>query len=178
MNEKIINRLFTYLKQKDTPHTRFEKEIGLSNGYLRVQEKRNADLGESVICKIIDNCLDMNIIWLLTGRGSMLNENIAPQTTESTFAPSDAVALRLMDKLDEKDTLLKEKDAENKQLQTELRLMEKELTTFKALHSEYESQSDKITLAFPSDSLEGSIQDSLPMRKPATSSGKSSAGKM
>ena len=63
MEEKIISRLFTYLKSKSIPHTRFEKEIGLSNGYLNTQLKRNSDLGEGIIRKIIDNCLDVNPLW-------------------------------------------------------------------------------------------------------------------
>lgn len=76
MEEKIINRVFMYLKDKGIPHTRFEKDLGLSNGYLKQQEKRNADLGESVIRKIIDNCLDIDALWLLTGKGSMTNNNM------------------------------------------------------------------------------------------------------
>jgi len=72
MDEKIISRLFKYLENKGIPHTRFEKEIGLSNGYLKTQLRRNADLGEGVIRKIIDNCLDINLDWLLIGKGDML----------------------------------------------------------------------------------------------------------
>lgn len=74
MEEKIISRLLDYLAVKDIPPTRFEKNIGLSNGYLNTQKKRNADLGESVIKKIIDYCLDVNIEWLITGQGNMLKE--------------------------------------------------------------------------------------------------------
>ena len=59
--QKIIHRIFQYLDYKGIPHTRFEKEIGLSNGYLNTQLKRDADIGESVIVKIIDYCLDINI---------------------------------------------------------------------------------------------------------------------
>lgn len=70
--EKIIHRLFKYLKYKNIPHTRFEKEIGLSNGYLMTQFRREADLGEGIIIKIIDNCRDIDPLWLLTGKGKML----------------------------------------------------------------------------------------------------------
>jgi hypothetical protein len=73
--QKIIHRTFQYLDYKGIPHTRFEKDIGLSNGYLKVQLKRNADVGESVINKIIDYCLDINPIWLLTGKGEMLKND-------------------------------------------------------------------------------------------------------
>lgn len=77
MQDKIIVRLFAYLKLKGIPHTRFEKEVGLSNGYLKIQLRRNADLGESVINKIIENCLDLDAVWLLTGKGDMI-KNMTP----------------------------------------------------------------------------------------------------
>lgn len=100
MDEKIISRLFTYLKYKSIPHTRFEKEIGLSNGYLNTQLKRNSDLGESVIKKIIDNCLDVDTIWLLTGRGSMLKEDTKPSQVDcepSVYANTDLVRIPVVD---------------------------------------------------------------------------------
>lgn len=101
MGEKIISRLFTYLKSKSIPHTRFEKEVGLSNGYLNTQLKRNSDLGEGVIRKIIDNCLDVNPLWLLTGRGSMLNEDKMEQLTSHIDNPlmcnEDIVRIPIVD---------------------------------------------------------------------------------
>lgn len=36
---KAINRVFEYINAKGLKPTRLEKEIGLSNGYLRTQEK-------------------------------------------------------------------------------------------------------------------------------------------
>lgn len=71
---KIINRLYQYFEFKGIKPTRFEKEIGLSNGYLGNQLKRSADLGESIVYNIVKNCRDLNIIWLLTGEGEMLNQ--------------------------------------------------------------------------------------------------------
>lgn len=64
---KAIERVCAYLKEHSIPPTRFEKEHGLSNGYLNTMMKRQADLGESVILKIIEACPDMDLQWLLTG---------------------------------------------------------------------------------------------------------------
>ena len=79
MDEKIINRVFKYLEHTDVPHTRFEKEIGLSNGYLKKMLTSNADVGEGVLLKIIENILHVNVRWLVTGKGNMFPyENSAP----------------------------------------------------------------------------------------------------
>lgn len=69
---KAIDRLYNYLEYKDIRPTNLEKEIELSNGYLSIQKKRNADIGESVLRKITDYCRDLNPTWLLTGEGDML----------------------------------------------------------------------------------------------------------
>lgn len=69
---KIIDRVFQYLDYKRVKPTRFEKNIGLSNGYLGLQYRRKADLGEGIIIKIIENCRDMSPIWLILGKGEML----------------------------------------------------------------------------------------------------------
>ncbi|WP_316632640.1 S24 family peptidase [uncultured Flavobacterium sp.] len=72
---KAIERFYQYLEYKGIKPTRFEKDNGLSNGYLGTQLKRNGNLGEDILNKIIDNCLDLNPVWLLTGRESMIKIN-------------------------------------------------------------------------------------------------------
>ncbi len=88
---KSIERLFKYLEYKGIKHTRAEKDWGLSNGYLNTQLKRNADLGESALRTIIDNCLDLSPEWLLLGRGEMLNETIVDKKNGNILseAPTD-----------------------------------------------------------------------------------------
>ncbi|TPG37526.1 helix-turn-helix transcriptional regulator [Flavobacterium pectinovorum] len=69
---KAIERFYQYLEYKGIKSTRFEKDNGLSNGYLGTQLKRNGNLGEEILNKLINNCLDINPAWLLTGKGSMV----------------------------------------------------------------------------------------------------------
>jgi phage repressor protein C with HTH and peptisase S24 domain len=69
---KSIERFFQYIEYKGIKPTRFEKDFKLSNGYLGTQLKRKGDLGETILNQIIDNCLDLNPDWLLTGKGTML----------------------------------------------------------------------------------------------------------
>lgn len=74
---KAIARLKQYIDYKGLTNSSFEKKNDLSNGYIATQIKRNADLGESILIKILDNCLDLNPLWLLTGNGTMLKEEEA-----------------------------------------------------------------------------------------------------
>lgn len=70
---KAIDRLYQYIDFKGIKPGPFEKQIGLSNGYLSKQLNRNADLGEGIITKIIENCPDLSPLWFLMGTGEMTN---------------------------------------------------------------------------------------------------------
>jgi len=75
---KAIDRLYKYIDYKGIKAIPFEKEIGLSNGYLGKQLKRGADLGEGILIKIIENCPEINPEWLLVGNGEMLKSEKDP----------------------------------------------------------------------------------------------------
>ena len=89
---KAIERLIQYIQYKGLNNRTFEKNNLLSNGYLAVQLKRNADLGEGILNKILDNCLDINPEWLLTGKGSMLKDVKAKIKNSDTLIPLVSVA--------------------------------------------------------------------------------------
>jgi hypothetical protein len=69
---KAIERLIQYIEYKGLNKRTFELDNDLSNGYLGKQLLRNADLGEGVLLKILENCPELNAEWLLTGKGEML----------------------------------------------------------------------------------------------------------
>ncbi|MGQ1934979.1 S24 family peptidase [Ornithobacterium rhinotracheale] len=75
---KAIERIKQVIESKGLSNSTFEQAANLSNGYISKQLKRNADLGEGIMNKILDNCPEISAEWLLTGRGEMLkseNEN-------------------------------------------------------------------------------------------------------
>ncbi len=74
---KAIDRLYFYLESQDIKPTVFEREIGFSSGYLSNMKKRNADIGESLMNKVVDYCHLLSAEWLLTGRGDMLKDPVA-----------------------------------------------------------------------------------------------------
>lgn len=91
----------------------------------------SADIKVSFLCKI-SKALHKSIYFLLDGQDfyKETSDEFKSHGTEKVQSmPSDAVALRLMEKLDEKD-------AKIDQLQSELRSMEKELAVLKAQHPE------------------------------------------
>ena len=96
---KAINRVIHYIDNKGINNSSFEKICGLSNGYLGTQLKRNADLGEGVLNKILDNCLDMSPEWLLTGKGSMLKDEAIKGTPVEVVAPIKVEGKSLMPKV-------------------------------------------------------------------------------
>ena len=111
---KAIERFYQYLDTKNIKPTRFEKEIGLSNGYLGTQLKRNADLGEGVMIKIIDNCLELNPEWLLTGKGEMLkNDKIEEQEqiSEDIFRKLITEKDKIIASLNQELGMLKERNS-------------------------------------------------------------------
>ncbi|RGL13357.1 transcriptional regulator [Bacteroides uniformis] len=137
---KAIDRFYEYLAEKSLKPTAIEKIIGLSNGYLSAQKKRSADMGEGMMLKIIDYFRDINPLWLLTGEGPMLRADdmtTSPSPPSAdTPMPSDAVLLRLMEKIDEKDIKIDH-------LQSELRQQSAELAAIKAQFSHGESHPEK-----------------------------------
>ena len=176
---KAIDRFYEYLAEKSLKPTTVEKAIGLSNGYLSAQKKRNADMGEGMMLKIIDYFRDIEPLWLLTGEGPMLRSDGAPSVSATIATDafdkgavySDAVTLRLMKKIDEKDAQIDE-------LQSELRQQSAELATLKALRNkEKDYQFGGIVDTFvaePSPDYGGGFSNT----NPPPVSKKSSAGKI
>lgn len=79
---KAIERLIQYIDFKGFNKRTFELSNELSNGYLGKQLARNADLGEGILVKILENCPDLLPEWLLTGKGEMLKSELVKSDTE------------------------------------------------------------------------------------------------
>lgn len=123
---KAIDRLYTYLAEYSLKPTAIEKAIGLSNGYLSAQKKRNADMGEGIMNKVIDYCQEISPEWLLTGQGPMLRskqEQSTPQLVEQQNICSETTAYYKM---------YKEEREENKILNDKIAQMSVEIGTLKA----------------------------------------------
>lgn len=72
---KPIDRLIEfqqYLKNKIGGQNKFEAFVGISNGYLSRMQKQQGEIGSDVINKISETFPELNIDWLITGKGKML----------------------------------------------------------------------------------------------------------
>ena len=61
-----------------TPHS-FERKIHLSNGYFSKQIKHLGSVGSDILVKIHDSYPELNMLWVLTGEGQMILEDIESQ---------------------------------------------------------------------------------------------------
>ncbi|HFK5512565.1 TPA: hypothetical protein ACGZ9U_003509 [Elizabethkingia anophelis] len=97
----MIQRLNEFIESLGLSTRAFEIKISASNGLIRKAITNNTDIQSKWLTNIIDNFPQLNIIWLLTGRGSMINEedlriengennemssiNLLPGTNESLY---------------------------------------------------------------------------------------------
>lgn len=71
----VVDRLFVYLKYKNINARNFEQTCKVANGYLKKQQKGKGSIGSDIIERIHRQYFDLNILWLLSGKGDMLGED-------------------------------------------------------------------------------------------------------
>lgn len=76
MNENTLKRIKQYLDLKGIRVSVFEREIGMSNGSFASQLKNDKTIGVDKLEKILRIYSDIDIEWLLTGRGDILKQDI------------------------------------------------------------------------------------------------------
>lgn len=78
---RLLDRLYQYLEHQNISAYAFEHACDLSNGYLGKQKRGKGTMGSEVLLKIQACFPDLNIHWLLTGKGRMLRHAF-PYSTE------------------------------------------------------------------------------------------------
>lgn len=68
---KTINRIIQLLDALHLSARQFDMSIGSANGYTLRMEKNNASVGSDVIERIIKEYPQVNLVWLITGKGDM-----------------------------------------------------------------------------------------------------------
>lgn len=71
----IVNRLIKYIEYKGLTVNKFASNIGVSNAYFSKMAKNNGSIGSNILEKIVSDCPDLNLYWLLNGEGDMMKKN-------------------------------------------------------------------------------------------------------
>ncbi len=79
---KTIDRLMQFITHAGLSARQFDLSIGASNGYTLRMKKNNASVGSDVIENILRVYPQLNVVWLLTGNGSMLRKKVEEQTLD------------------------------------------------------------------------------------------------
>lgn len=77
-----IERFDKYMKYKELNDNKVTVQLGLSVGTLGKSRKCGRDLSDKVIEQILNFYTDLNRIWLLTGEGKMIKDNITQNVNE------------------------------------------------------------------------------------------------
>ncbi|PZR27447.1 MAG: hypothetical protein DI535_10575 [Citrobacter freundii] len=73
---RIIDRLAAYLAFKEITAYSFERTVDVANGYLKKQLKGRGSIGSDILQRIYECYPDLDFIWLLTGNGEMLHDDL------------------------------------------------------------------------------------------------------
>ncbi len=74
----FIDRLKLFIKSKGLGQTKFEERVGFSRGYI---SKVKTSIGADKLSNIVEAFPDLNLDWLITGKGIMTN----PSTQSAPF---------------------------------------------------------------------------------------------
>ena len=159
-----------------------ERNIGASQGVLSRAIANGTDIQSKWIGIIVENYPQYSTRWLLTGEGPILRADSvpispSPLSTDSPMA-SDAIVLRLMEKIDEKDIKIDH-------LQSDLRQKSEELAALKAKYNQFQDKEpESPPLSMPGTAEDfignsyGDYGEGYPHTKEPTSLKKSSGGKI
>ena len=116
---KTINRIVDFIKYKGMSVRQFDISIGAANGYTLRMAKNNASVGSDVIERIVKEYPSLNLIWLITGKGPMLNEDLE-NGLQNSMDLENFISTRVNEKWSvEKKELLKEIMVEMKKFRSE-----------------------------------------------------------
>jgi len=83
----MIERLHKFIKSQGLSTRAFELSISASDGMIRRAISNKTDIQSKWLCAIADKYHDLNIDWLLTGKGYMLKSDIKDEAPPPT--PTD-----------------------------------------------------------------------------------------
>lgn len=99
---KMISRISEFIKFKGLSVRSFEQSIGASDGMIRRAINNGTDIQSKWITSIAEKYPQINLRWLIIGKGDMLAPNDLPTSS------SDKMLLDKVIELTKENTILKE----------------------------------------------------------------------
>jgi|AGTN01.1.fsa_nt_gi hypothetical protein len=75
---EFIDRLKLFIKSRGLGQTKFEELVGFSRGYI---SKVKTSIGADKLSNIVEVFPDLNLDWLITGKGEMIDPSIQSDST-------------------------------------------------------------------------------------------------
>lgn len=117
---RLVERLQQYLAYYNISAYSFEHSCELSNGYLGKQLKGKGAVGSDILERIKQNYTDLSLVWLVTGKGTMLlsppnvkTEKKLSELNEEQhlyFTSKDEVIKLLKKQIEKMETTIADKD--------------------------------------------------------------------
>ncbi|MEG1842545.1 MAG: hypothetical protein RR221_07530 [Alistipes sp.] len=125
MKEGTLSRIKKYLDYKGITNRAFELKFGFSNGSFASQLKNGKTIGVDRLENILCEYTDIDIEWLLTGRGSMLRDERPAAASEPTVIynsdPKDADIIRIQTQaIDDKNKIISMQEEKIRGLEAQL----------------------------------------------------------
>ncbi len=103
----MINRLRKFISFKNLSIRSFEKEINVSNELLSRAFNRGSDIKSGTLERIALRYPELNIRWLLTGEGKMLNDDRDTISVVNESTPSYGIDIKA-EMIKSKDELIEQ----------------------------------------------------------------------
>lgn len=92
---EFIDRLKLFIKSKGLGQTKFEERVGFSRGYI---SKVKTSIGADKLSNIVEAFPDLNLDWLITGKGKMTSAPVQPAAVEQTTDTLEENSVKYKDK--------------------------------------------------------------------------------
>lgn len=86
---RIIDRMAKYLEYKRITAYSFERTCQVANGYLKKQIKGKGAIGSDILERIHKNYFDLDLVWLISGEGNMINLDATDKETRRLLLHED-----------------------------------------------------------------------------------------
>lgn len=121
---KPVERIKIFATMSNLKIAKFERMIGVNQNTIQTAIKRNSNMSDETLSKIIVKFPNLNINWVLTGKGKMLlSEEFTQEDRSEIEEPDFEEVLQLIKVIDDKDIsiLLQEKIFKLYQLNSQLK---------------------------------------------------------